>query len=203
MFLRRGHVYVYISYGVWPMLNISSQAEGVGEAVLVRALQPLAGIEAMRQGNEHDTDIARGPGRLARAMRVTLMHDGADLCGPGPLFLAAPIRPAGATRDVDTHRHHQGRRAASPLLRNRQPVRQRAAPPERRRGTGIVHALKVTFFPEPTFVSLRAHLVHFALDAFTEEIIKSRESAVHDRFVTSAGRRLSRLAKNAMGRATP
>jgi len=96
MFLRRGHAYIYISYGVWPMLNISSQAEGVGEAVLIRALQPLGGIEAMRQRNEHDTDIARGPGRLARAMRVTLMHDGADLCGPGPLFLAAPMRPAGA-----------------------------------------------------------------------------------------------------------
>ena len=52
-------------------------------------------MEAMRQGSEPDTDIARGPGRLARAMRVTLTHDGADLCGPGPLFLAAPIRPAG------------------------------------------------------------------------------------------------------------
>src|SRR3954469_9822119 len=87
MFLRRGHAYVYISYGVWPMLNVSSEAEGVGEAVLIRALEPVAGIEAMRRGSERDIDIARGPGRLARALRVTLMHDGADLCGPGPLFL--------------------------------------------------------------------------------------------------------------------
>lgn len=110
MFLTRGHAYVYISYGVWPMLNISSQIEGTGEAVLIRALEPLAGIDAMRQGSERDTDIARGPGRLARAMRVTLLHDGADLCGSGPLFLAAPIRSAktigvsiriGITKDAD------------------------------------------------------------------------------------------------------
>jgi DNA-3-methyladenine glycosylase len=40
-------------------------------------------------------DIARGPGRLARAMRVSLADDGADLCGDSPLFLAEPIRPAG------------------------------------------------------------------------------------------------------------
>ena len=49
MFLERGHAYVYISYGVWPMLNISSEAPGVGEAVLIRALEPLEGIEAMRR----------------------------------------------------------------------------------------------------------------------------------------------------------
>lgn len=98
MFLPRGHAYVYISYGVWPMLNVSSAEEGVGEAVLIRALEPLDGIEAMAEaaGTERPSDIARGPGRLARAMRVTLAHDGMDLCGPGTLFLAAPTRPAGA-----------------------------------------------------------------------------------------------------------
>jgi len=97
MFLARGHAYVYISYGVWPMLNVSSNEAGVGEAVLIRALEPLAGIEAMRQaaGAERPFDTARGPGRLARAMRVTLSHDGADLCGPGPLFLGAPLQQAG------------------------------------------------------------------------------------------------------------
>jgi DNA-3-methyladenine glycosylase len=95
MFLSRGHAYVYISYGVWPMLNVSSQEEGIGEAVLIRALEPLEGVDAMRRGSERPLDIARGPGRLARAMQVSLMHDGADLCGPGPLFLAAPSRPPG------------------------------------------------------------------------------------------------------------
>jgi DNA-3-methyladenine glycosylase len=93
MFLRRGHAYVYISYGVWPMLNVSSTEQGIGEAVLIRALEPLEGIEAMRRSeSERVFDIARGPGRLARAMRVKLAHDGADLCGSGPLFLGAPLR---------------------------------------------------------------------------------------------------------------
>jgi DNA-3-methyladenine glycosylase len=100
MFLKRGHAYVYISYGVWPMLNISSEEEGIGAAVLIRALEPLAGLEAMHRGpaEVRDVDIARGPGRLARALGITLAHDGADLCGPGPLFLAAPVRKAGRIR---------------------------------------------------------------------------------------------------------
>jgi DNA-3-methyladenine glycosylase len=95
MFLKRGHAYVYISYGVWPMLNVSSEEEGTGAAVLLRALEPLAGVEAMPRGPNRmrDVDIARGPGRLARAMEITLAHDGADLCGP--LFLAAPTREVG------------------------------------------------------------------------------------------------------------
>jgi DNA-3-methyladenine glycosylase len=98
MFLTRGHAYVYISYGVWPMLNISSEEAGVGEAVLIRALEPLEGIEPMAEaaGTSRPFDIARGPGRLARAMKVTLAHDGVDLCGPGPLFLAHPPHPAGS-----------------------------------------------------------------------------------------------------------
>jgi DNA-3-methyladenine glycosylase len=97
MFLSRGHAYVYISYGVWPMLNISSEERGIGEAVLIRALDPLEGIEEMRGGRtgERLLDIARGPGRLARALGVTLADDGADLCGDGPLYLGTSIRPAG------------------------------------------------------------------------------------------------------------
>jgi DNA-3-methyladenine glycosylase len=112
MFLKRGHAYVYISYGVWPMLNISSEEAGTGAAVLLRALEPLSDIEAMPRGpgRMRDVDVARGPGRLARAMHVTLKHDGVDLCGSGPLFLAEPLRAAeailvtkriGITKDAD------------------------------------------------------------------------------------------------------
>ena len=95
MFLERGHAYVYISYGCWPMLNVSAGEAGVGTAVLLRALEPIDGIEAMREsrGAARILDIARGPGRLAGAMRVTLADDGADLCGDGPLWLGAPLGP--------------------------------------------------------------------------------------------------------------
>jgi DNA-3-methyladenine glycosylase len=115
MFLKRGHAYVYISYGSWPMLNIASEDEGTGTAVLLRALEPLAGVDEMHRtrATESRFDLARGPGRLALAMRVSLAEDGADLCGPGPLFLAAPTRAAGAI--VTTTRIGITKDAARPL----------------------------------------------------------------------------------------
>lgn len=85
LFLDRGHAYVYLCYGTSYMLNVSSEPPGVGAGVLLRALQPLSGIEQMRRGREHVrvADLARGPGRLAAAMRVNLSHDGLDLfAGP-------------------------------------------------------------------------------------------------------------------------
>jgi DNA-3-methyladenine glycosylase len=112
MFLERGHAYVYIAYGCWPVLNVASEAPGIGAAVLIRALEPLEGIDAMREarGAARCLDLARGPGRLAAAMRVTMAHDGVDLCGPGSLWLGASVAPAaavgvspriGITRDAD------------------------------------------------------------------------------------------------------
>ncbi len=98
MFLRRGHAYVYIAYGTWPALNVASEEESVGAAVLLRALEPLEGHAAMRRhrGTNRDLDLARGPGRLAGAMQVSLKHDGVDLVGGGPLYLAAEHGPTGA-----------------------------------------------------------------------------------------------------------
>ncbi len=97
MFLTRGHAYVYISYGVWAMLNVASEEAGIGAALLLRALQPLEGLDAMRRrrGDVRDIDLARGPGRLAVAMGVSLADDGVDLCGRGPLYLAEGDRRAG------------------------------------------------------------------------------------------------------------
>jgi DNA-3-methyladenine glycosylase len=81
LFLEPGHAYVYLCYGTSYMLNVSSEAAGVGEGVLLRALQPLTGIERMQRGRKHvrPVDLARGPGRLAAAMQVDLRHDGLDL----------------------------------------------------------------------------------------------------------------------------
>ena len=91
LFLEPGHAYVYLAYGTSMMLNVSSEAPGVGTGVLIRALEPLEGIEIMRQnrGVERLRDLARGPGRLAAALRIDRSLDGLDLCRKGPLWLAS------------------------------------------------------------------------------------------------------------------
>jgi DNA-3-methyladenine glycosylase len=97
LFLERGHAYVYFIYGNHYMLNISGQRKGIGEGVLLRGLEPLEGIEWM-QRHRHTkrlTELSRGPGRLASALRITRSLDGVDLCAKGPLWLGTAARPTG------------------------------------------------------------------------------------------------------------
>jgi DNA-3-methyladenine glycosylase len=91
LFLEAGHAYVYVAYGISNMLNVSSETQGIGAGVLIRALEPFEGIEIMRQnrGIERVRDLARGPGRLAAALRIDHRLDGLDLCRRGPLWLAS------------------------------------------------------------------------------------------------------------------
>ena len=97
LFLERGRAYVYLAYGVSYMLNVSSEAPGTGAGVLIRALEPLEGIPIMRlnRGVEGLRDLARGPGRLAAALRIDLSLDGLDLCREGPLWLGHDDREPG------------------------------------------------------------------------------------------------------------
>jgi DNA-3-methyladenine glycosylase len=97
LFLQRGHAYVYFVYGCWYALNVSGETAGVGAGVLLRALEPLDGVETMRQlrGTDREIDLARGPGRLAAAMDVDRRLDGLDLCAAGPLWLGAATHPVG------------------------------------------------------------------------------------------------------------
>jgi DNA-3-methyladenine glycosylase len=97
MFLDKGFAYVYLAYGTSFMLNVSSVAVGVGEAVLIRALEPLCGIAAMERvrGTTNLRDLARGPGRLAQALGIDRALDGVDLCAPGPLWLGEDGYQAG------------------------------------------------------------------------------------------------------------
>jgi DNA-3-methyladenine glycosylase len=97
MFLRRGHAYVYFSYGNHFMLNVSAEIAGVGGGVLIRALEPLEGIKQMEQHRKTTRllDLTRGPGRLASALRIDRSLDGTDLCAPGPLWLGALTGPRG------------------------------------------------------------------------------------------------------------
>ena len=90
LFLSRGHAYVYLAYGTSFMLNVSSEAVGVGAGVLIRALEPLDGIASMQRNRRVQSlrDLTRGPGRLAAALDVDRRLDGVDLCRLGPLRLA-------------------------------------------------------------------------------------------------------------------
>ncbi len=89
LFLGAGHAYVYICYGTSFLLNVSNGREGVGSGVLLRALEPTAGIDLMQRARAgiRLRDLARGPGRLTAAMRVDRRHDGLDLFTPGPLWI--------------------------------------------------------------------------------------------------------------------
>jgi len=101
LFLRCGHVYVYFNYGMHFMLNIASERAGIGGGVLIRALEPLEGIELM-QRHRKSTDLinlTRGPGRLAAALRIDRTLDGLDLFSRGPLWIGVRV-PAKSARQV-------------------------------------------------------------------------------------------------------
>ncbi len=94
LFLERGRAYVYLAYGVSFMLNVSSEACGVGAGVLIRAIEPIDGIAIMQRnrGASRARDLARGPGRLCAALEIDRRLDGADVCATGPLWLGSDGR---------------------------------------------------------------------------------------------------------------
>lgn len=91
LFLEVGHAYVYLCYGTSYLLNVSSEEAGTGAGVLLRALEPLAGIEHMRRAprSENVRNLTRGPGRLTAALDIDRRHDGIDLFHRGPLWIGS------------------------------------------------------------------------------------------------------------------
>ena len=94
MFGPPGHAYVYFTYGLHMMLNLVCAPEGVAEAVLIRALEPVQGVDTMRlnRGNLESTrQLTNGPGKLAQALALTrLTHNGLDVTVPGSEIVVLP-----------------------------------------------------------------------------------------------------------------
>jgi DNA-3-methyladenine glycosylase len=91
-----GRAYIYLSYGIHSLLNAVAEPDGAAAAVLIRALEPTVGVEAMRQrrGRHRDQELCSGPGKLTEALGVGLSDNGASLSAPP--FTVLP--PEGAWR---------------------------------------------------------------------------------------------------------
>ncbi len=101
MFGPPGHAYVYFTYGMHHCVNLVCEPAGTAAAVLIRALEPLQGLEAMRarRGVQEDARLARGPGCVTQAIGLDRSHDGLDLTR-ATLFVADQPRVRAGRRVV-------------------------------------------------------------------------------------------------------
>ena len=97
-----GLAYVYRSYGVHALLNAVSEPDGVGAAVLIRAIEPTEGLELMRarRGPVPDRELCNGPGKLTQALGIGLDLNGTSLVGDGPIELGPRAEPLEVVRSA-------------------------------------------------------------------------------------------------------
>ena len=92
IFAGPGIAYVYVSYGIHHLLNAVCEEEGVGSAVLIRALRPVEGTGLMQSRRGRQKDLCSGPGRLTQALGVGIELDGVNLTD-GPLGIQSGLEP--------------------------------------------------------------------------------------------------------------
>ncbi len=113
MFSSRGTLYVYVSYGIHHCINVVTGVEGDPAAILIRALEPVGGFDAMAGRRGRDTDLCNGPGRLAQALGINMRHNYHDLAAP-PVQLV-PGDPADDSKVGSSGRIGVSRAADWPL----------------------------------------------------------------------------------------
>ncbi len=96
MFGPAGFAYIYLNYGIHWMLNVTAEGEGVPGAVLIRAAEPIAGIETIRHRRpkaKNDFDLLNGPGKLAQGLGIDKSLHGYDLFDPSSPVRIEPGEP--------------------------------------------------------------------------------------------------------------
>lgn len=92
MFGKPGVAYIYIIYGMYHCLNVIAEPEGNAAGVLIRAIEPLEGIDLMKElrGTEKTKNLTNGPGKLTKALAIDKSFNGMDLTQKNILFIAYP-----------------------------------------------------------------------------------------------------------------
>ena len=90
MFGKPGVAYIYLIYGMYHCLNVIAEPEGHAAGVLIRAIEPLKGVEIMKQlrGTKKTKILTNGPGKLAKALAIDKSFNGVDLTRRNALFIA-------------------------------------------------------------------------------------------------------------------
>jgi DNA-3-methyladenine glycosylase len=121
-----GHAYVYFIYGMYQCLNLVCEPDGTAGGVLIRALEPLAGIEIMRSRRpsaRKPEQLASGPGKLTLALAITLQHNGVDVTR-GSLVVREPLEKRRIRNsDHSPDRHQPMCRRAAAISHRRKPLR--------------------------------------------------------------------------------
>lgn len=90
MFEDPGHAYVYLIYGMWWCLNVVTRPAGVGEAVLIRGVEPIRGTPVMKALRGGRKAVADGPGKLCQALNITGAENGVSLRSPSLFITGSP-----------------------------------------------------------------------------------------------------------------